>query len=236
LRFEDLFSNNNSLEMNPKDSTEVSKEETKSRDYDSSNLNISEISSEVKSPTNLLSNQKIPYNQKVERGLRLELFICTKDNNHKINKVFDIQVPEFSLEAILTGSSKVTSQNIVDLFKDIQIQNLINDFPKSSTDMICVTNCHAHVTEPSSSKDTSNIKTSIPTESSHISNSEDMISENNKSLLETKVNTPANLTYDRAYFRNKTLDEYFNLYREFSHNDEEIEGRYKAGSYFIKCE
>jgi hypothetical protein len=65
-------------------------------------------------------------------------------------------------------------------------------------------------------------------------------------------------SYDRSYFRNKTLDEYPNLYREFSsenfdyygitneklcplckleHGDEEsIEGTYKAGSYFIKCE
>ena len=69
-------------------------------------------------------------------------------------------------------------------------------------------------------------------------------------------------TYDHTYFRNKTLDQYPNLYREFSsenfdyygitdetscgnyicplcklgHDDEEIEGRYKAGSYFIKCE
>ncbi|CAG8854263.1 18350_t:CDS:2, partial [Gigaspora margarita] len=93
------------LETNPKDSTEVSKEETKSRGYDSSNLNVPEISSKFKSPTDHpLPNQKIPYNQKVERGLRLELFICTKDNNHKNNKVFDIQIPEFSLEAILTGS------------------------------------------------------------------------------------------------------------------------------------
>src|SRR2546421_8549294 len=71
-------------------------------------------------------------------------------------------------------------------------------------------------------------------------------------------------TYDRSYFRNKTLGQYPTLYREFSsenfdyygitdetscdpkrtcplcsldHDDEEsIEGRYKAGSYFIKCE
>ena len=67
-----------------------------------------------------------------------------------------------------------------------------------------------------------------------------------------------NLTYDRSYFRIKTLDQYPTLYREYSsedfdyygitdetlcplcklgHDDEEsIEGRYKAGSYFIKCE
>ena len=64
-------------------------------------------------------------------------------------------------------------------------------------------------------------------------------------------------TYDRSYFRNKALDQYPNLYREFSsenfdyygitnetscplckldHGDESIEGRYKTGSYFIKCE
>ncbi|PKK56986.1 hypothetical protein RhiirC2_798896 [Rhizophagus irregularis] len=43
--------------------------------------------------------------------------------------------------------------------------------------------------------------------------------------------------YDRSYFRNKTLDQYPNLYREFKHDEEEsLEGRYKAGSYFIKCE
>ena len=68
--------------------------------------------------------------------------------------------------------------------------------------------------------------------------------------------------YDHSYFRNKILDQYPNLYRECSsenfdyygitdetscgdyicplcklgHDDEEIEGRYKAGSYFIKCE
>ncbi len=68
--------------------------------------------------------------------------------------------------------------------------------------------------------------------------------------------------YDHFYFHNKILDQYSNLYRECSsenfdyygitdetscgdyicplcklgHDDEEIEGRYKAGSYFIKCE
>ena len=71
----------------------------------------------------------------------------------------------------------------------------------------------------------------------------------------TQPNSP---TYDRAYFRNKALDQYPNLYREFSsekfdyygitdetscplckldYDDEEgIEGRYEARSYFIKCE
>ncbi|CAG8542067.1 10075_t:CDS:2 [Paraglomus occultum] len=86
--------------------------------------NNSSCDSESKSPTNVSLNQKretlcsakIPYNQKVERGLRLELSICTKDNNHQISNVIDIQIPEFSIEAILTGSSKVTAENIADLF------------------------------------------------------------------------------------------------------------------------
>ena len=62
---------------------------------------------------------------------------------------------------------------------------------------------------------------------------------------------------DHSYFRNKILDQYPNLFKEGSnenfdyygitektscplcelgHNDEKIEGRYKAGFYFIKCE
>jgi hypothetical protein len=78
----------------------------------------------------------------------------------------------------------------------------------------------------------------------------------------TPQTSRTSLTYDRTYFRNKTLDQYPALYRECScenfdyygitdetscgdyicplcklgHDDEEIEGEYKAGSYFIKCE
>ncbi|CAG8625062.1 3175_t:CDS:2, partial [Racocetra fulgida] len=287
-------------------STEVSEEETKPRIYDSLNLNISEISSESKSPTNLLPNQKIPYNQKVERGLRLELFICTKDNNHKNNKVFDIQIPEFSLEAILTGSvndvktanniddqsartivyneiksllpditdvnlRKITSRakkayilyegigidkisqitysaSAISSLKDNQIQNIINDFPKT-TDMSCqkvigVTNCHAHMSDLSSSNDSSAelALSKLP----EIEVSE----EAKKTLLETEA------IHDHTYFRNKILWSYSDLYKEFSsakfdyygihegslclvckHSHEEgksVKGRYEAGSYFIK--
>jgi len=71
------------------------------------------------------------------------------------------------------------------------------------------------------------------------------------------VSAEVTTTYDHSYFRNKTLDQYPALYREFSsenfdyygitdetscslckldHNDKEsIEGRYKSRSYFIKC-
>ena len=75
---------------------------------------------------------------------------------------------------------------------------------------------------------------------------------------QTNVRAQTKPTYDRSYFRSKTLDQYPNLYRKYSsekfdyygitdeascplckldHNDEEnLEGRYKAESYFIKCE
>ncbi|CAG8662312.1 4720_t:CDS:2, partial [Ambispora gerdemannii] len=49
--------------------------------------NKSLCDSESKSPNQrheTLCSTKIPYNQKVERDLKLELSICTKDNNHKI--------------------------------------------------------------------------------------------------------------------------------------------------------
>jgi len=84
------------------------------------------------------------------------------------------------------------------------------------------------------------------------------VSQENDQIKAEISASQSNSTCDRFYFRNKTLDQYPNLYREFSsenfdyygitnetscplcsldHDDEEsIEGRYKAGSYFIKCE
>jgi hypothetical protein len=72
------------------------------------------------------------------------------------------------------------------------------------------------------------------------------------------ISQPNSSTYDCAYFRNKALNQYPNLYKEFNsgnfdyygitdetscplckldHDDEKgIEGRYEARSYFIKCE
>ncbi|GBC09717.1 hypothetical protein RclHR1_09060014 [Rhizophagus clarus] len=106
---------------------------------------------------------------------------------------------------------------------------------------------------------------SIPTAPiplTHVSNSSGDSSSSKK--LDTKIEVvppipqPESLVHDRSYFRNKTLDQYPALYREFSsehfdyygitdetscplcklgHDDEEsIEGVYKSGSYFIKCE
>ncbi|CAG8659480.1 5500_t:CDS:2, partial [Racocetra fulgida] len=84
-----------------------------------------------------------------------------------------------------------------------------------------------------------------------------------KKLSEIKVSTSSasqhkDPTHDRIYFCNKTLEQYPNLYKdgnsenvdyygitdetlcplcELDHDDDEdIEGRYKIGSYYIKCE
>ncbi|CAG8701112.1 37958_t:CDS:2, partial [Gigaspora margarita] len=54
------------------------------------------------------------YKEKLQ-DLRHDLSVFIKENN-KISEVFDIQFPEFSLEVIITGSSKITAQNIADLF------------------------------------------------------------------------------------------------------------------------
>ncbi|RIB17561.1 hypothetical protein C2G38_1419175 [Gigaspora rosea] len=245
-------------------------------------------------PTDQAQNTeiKIPYNKKIEQDLRDDLSVFKANNDNRINNVFDVQIPEFSLEAIITGPTKVTAQNIADLFilaikvrqkeilcwycyykayedrideikhinkiddqtartlvyneiktllpditnvnlrqktfrakkiyilltgvgvekvraitssasaisslTDNQIQDIINCFPKKSISIdvkyqekIGVTNCNAHVTEPSSSKDVSNIEVRISTESSHTSNSEDMINEDVKSLSETEVSVSA---------------------------------------------
>ena len=106
---------------------------------------------------------------------------------------------------------------------------------------------------------------SIPTAPiplTHVSNSSGDSSSSKKLNAKVKVvppiPQPETLVHDRFYFRNKTLDQYPNLYREFSsedfdyygindetlcplckldHDDEEgIDGMYKSGSYFIKCE
>ncbi|PKC51251.1 hypothetical protein RhiirA1_484180 [Rhizophagus irregularis] len=49
-----------------------------------------------------------------------KLYLKEKDNQNALKntngRTFAIQIPEFFLETILTGSSKITVQTIVDLF------------------------------------------------------------------------------------------------------------------------
>ena len=132
--------------------------------------------------------------------------------------------------------------------------NFINDDSSSQTDILEVqadTLISAEISIPTA-----------PIPLTHVSNSSGDSSSSKK--LDAKVKVvppipqPETLVHDRSYFRNKTLDQYPNLYREFSsedfdyygindetlcplckldHDDEEgIDGMYKSGSYFIKCE
>ncbi|CAG8664495.1 6833_t:CDS:2, partial [Racocetra fulgida] len=205
-------------------------------------------------PTDQAQNTeiKIPYNKKIEQDLRDDLSVFKANNDNRINNVFDVQIPEFSLEAIITGPTKVIAQNIADLFilaikvrqkeilsitssasaisslTDNQIQDIINCFPKKSISIdvkyqekIGVTNCNVHVTEPSSSKDISNIEVRISTESSHTSNSEDMINEDVKSLSETEEPETVNV-----------FDKYNENDGEFSDdNDDEFSDDNDDGDY-----
>ncbi|RIA90116.1 hypothetical protein C1645_823807 [Glomus cerebriforme] len=66
------------------------------------------------------NNQKITYNQKVEQGK-------TGEVAPQSDKAFDIEISKFSLEVILTESSEVTAQNIVDLFRDVKSTSNIDD-------------------------------------------------------------------------------------------------------------
>jgi hypothetical protein len=125
------------------------------------------------------------------------------------------------------------SASAISNLSDNQIQDIINDFLSKATNT-----------------DDVDYDDSVPNWNGHVT-----LKTNKTDASEMQVTTA---TYDHAYFRNKALDQYPNLYREFSsenvdyygitdktscplckldHDDEEgIEGRYEARSYFIKCE
>ena len=168
---------------------------------------------------------------------------------------------------------KSYSANEISKFTNDEIQKIMDHFSnKPSTDF--TEDQDNFINDDSSSQtDTSEVRanslvsaevseSTAPIPLTHVSNSSGDSSSSKK--LDTKVEVvppipqPESLVHDRAYFRNKALDQYPNLYREFSsenfdyygiidetscplcklsHDDEEgIEGRYEARSYFIKCE
>jgi hypothetical protein len=145
-----------------------------------------------------------------------------------------------------------SSADAISSVTDAQIQNIINlytDKLTKSQKLISVNNCSHTYDLPaeSESKKSPDVRISIPPISK---------------INQTNEQFQSKPAYDHSYFHNKILDQYPNLYRECSsenfnyygitdetickdyicplcklgHDDEEIEGRYKAGSYFIKCE
>ena len=142
----------------------------------------------------------------------------------------------FGKNGIGLDKIKLVSYSTTEISKltNAQIQNVINQVKKYTSEH------QSHVTLKTVSLTNHQIKAKASTSANILSSPQ------------------SNPTYNRTYFRNKTLDQYPNLYREYSsedfdyygitdktlcslcklgHDDEEsIEGRYKTGSYFIKCE
>ncbi|RHZ78665.1 hypothetical protein Glove_158g77 [Diversispora epigaea] len=103
-------------------SNEIRERNRKKKLQSQGSIQNTSSSSDIQNEVNPVIDQarntgiKIPYNKRVEQDLRHDLSVFIKENNNKINNVFDIQIPEFSLEVIITRSTKVTAQNIADLF------------------------------------------------------------------------------------------------------------------------
>ncbi|RHZ50848.1 hypothetical protein Glove_490g15 [Diversispora epigaea] len=160
------------------------------------------------------------------------------------------------------------SANDISKLTNTQIQNIINQVTSKT---VSLGNDQNHVISTEDLKSLPNTEVSVsdteasPNNMTHISNSPgpgdlpkaeaSIPSTPQSKTLSEKQN---NSTYTRAYFRNKLLEQYPDLYKECSsenvdyyginaeslcplckldHEDEEgIEAEYKDGSYYIKCE
>ncbi|CAG8448678.1 3913_t:CDS:2 [Cetraspora pellucida] len=145
------------------------------------------------------------------------------------------------------------SANAISNLSYTQIQNIIDHVTK-----ICVNKIHG-----SENYVTSRIESTESSSQAYIPSGLKAISDKKMNILDTSqarvlYASQSKPTYDRSYFRNKTLDQYPNLYQEGSdgnddyygitdeslcllckldHDDENgIKGKYKIGSYNLKCE
>ena len=145
-----------------------------------------------------------------------------------------------------------SSADAISRLTDAQIQNIINHYTDELTKsqkLIGVNNCSRARDLPAESELKKSPDVGISTPPTSKTN-------------QTNERAQYKPTYNRTYFCNKILEQYPNLYRECScenfdyygitdetscgdyicplcklgHDDEEIEGMYNAGSYFIKCE
>jgi hypothetical protein len=176
----------------------------------------------------------------------------------KIYKIFE-KVGVENIKYITTYSANSISELTNDKVQDI-IDNFSEHNDNDNTD---VEEVSSHMTEISAGGPGQNHVTKNPETRERVINAPPALESTevntSASVSSTSQSKPA---YDHSYFRNKILDQYPNLYRECSsenfdyygitdetscgdyicplcklgHDDEEIEGRYKAGSYFIKCE
>ena len=162
----------------------------------------------------------------------------TQDNLRKKTLRARKHLTLFGKNGVGIDKIKLVSYSATEISKltNAQIQNVIDQVKKYISDHQC------HVTLKTVPSGNDQIKDEMSTSAS--------------------VSSASQSKPDHSYFRNKILDQYPNLYRECSiekfdyygitdetscgdyicplcklgHDDEEIEGMYNAGSYFIKCE
>src|ERR1051325_1768524 len=154
------------------------------------------------------------------------------------------------------------SANSISELTNDKVQDIIDNFSEhNDNDSTGVEEVSSHMTEISAGGPGQNHVTKNPETRERIINAPPA-SESTEVNISASVSSASQSKPDHSYFRNKILDQYPNLYRECSienfdyygitdettcgdyicplcklgHDDEEIEGRYKAGSYFIKCE
>ncbi|RIA94070.1 hypothetical protein C1645_803692 [Glomus cerebriforme] len=96
-----------------------------------------------------MADKQVLASESLDQDLRQELSSCTKDGDDKVNKAFNIQIPELSLEAILTESSEVMAQNIVDLFRVAIKLRYYEDF---------IPNWNGHMTSKTNKTDASEVQ------------------------------------------------------------------------------
>ncbi|RIB04587.1 hypothetical protein C2G38_2222000 [Gigaspora rosea] len=226
--------------------------------------NTSDIQNEVNPVIDQEQNTKvkISYNKRVEQDLRCDLSLFIKDNNNKVSEVFDIQIPEFSLEVIVTGSSKITVQNIADLFiiamkvrqKEIlcwyyyykaykdRVENIkrINKIDDQSARTLVYNKIKALLLDISDIQDIINC---FPKNSNVDDSSikyQEMISGTNCNVHVTKPSSSKDVSNIECSDGN---DDYYRITNNtlcplcrLDHGDDDIEGEYKNGTYYIKCE
>ncbi|UZO21430.1 uncharacterized protein OCT59_013823 [Rhizophagus irregularis] len=168
----------------------------------------------------------------------------TQDNLRKKTLRARKHLTLFGKNGVGIDKIKLVSYSATEISKltNAQIQKVIDQVKKYISDHQC------HVTLKTVPSGNDQIKDEMSTSASVSSASQSRSSGASKP--------------DHSYFRNKILDQYPNLYRECSienfdyygitdettcrdyicplcklgHDDEEIEGTYNTGSYFIKCE
>ncbi|GBC10468.1 hypothetical protein RclHR1_09650010 [Rhizophagus clarus] len=174
----------------------------------------------------------------------------------KIYKIFE-KVGIENIKYITTYSAN----SISELTND-KVQDIIDNFSEyNDNDNTNVEEVSSHMTEISARAPGQNHVTKNPETKERIINTP-LASESTEVNTIASISSAFQSKPDHSYFRNKILDQYPNLYRECTcenfdyygitdeascgdyicllcklcHDDEEIEGEYKARSYFIKCE